>query len=243
MTLTAEAGTVRRPRQESAGPALISSAVATIAPFMLSLLVGLVAAGKVYSSPFASDATLRTYFVDHHTAIAVVAFLQLVSAVGLGLFTCVLWARLRALAAGGPAVYAVAVGGAVAAALLAVNAVIQWVLSHTEVALQQPLVRALNYLFWTLGGPAHTAWLGLLVGGASIAALRFDLLPRWLGIAGLVVAALGELSLLTLLTQSVVAFIPLGRFPAFAWMVTASVLLSRTRARPGLNARFAGELR
>jgi hypothetical protein len=228
------------PAPQRAGRALIGAAVGAVAPFMLSLLVGLVFGGRVYASPFASDDTLHGYFAGHHTLVQVVAFLQFGSAIGLGVLSCLLWSRLRELAPDAAAArHAVAVGGGVAASFLALNALIQWVLSHSEVNAQPALVKALSYLFWTLGGAAHTAWLGLLVGGASLVALRLRLLPHWLAIAGLVVTGLAELSLLTLLTTRVVAFIPLGRFPALLWLVVASVLLSRRTSR---RPRSAGLL-
>ncbi len=217
-----------RPR---GGTALVASAIATIAPFGLSLLVGLAFAGRVYSSPFSADGTLHDYFAGHQAMVQTIAFLQFGSAVGLAVFTCVLWSRLRQLAsAGSAASYVAAAGGLVAAAFLALNALVQWVLTRGEVVAQPALVKALNYFFWILGGPAHTAWLGLLLGGVSLIALRRRLLPRWFSLAGLVVTGLAELSLLAILTKQVVAFIPLGRFPALVWLVAASFLLPAGRA-------------
>jgi hypothetical protein len=215
-----------------AGSALIYAAVGAVAPFMLSLLVGLVVAGRVYASPFASADTLHGYFAEHHTMVQVVAFLQFGSAIGLAVLSCLLWSKLGELApAATGARAAVAVGGGVAASFLALNALIQWVLSHPEVNAQPPLVKALSYLLWTLGGAGHTAWLGLLLAGASLVGLRLRLLPRWLAVAGLVVTGLAELSLLALITTRAVMFIPLGRFPALLWLVVASVLLSRRASR------------
>jgi hypothetical protein len=130
MTTVSQASTVR-PARERAGLSLLGPAVATVASFMLSLLVGLVFAGRVYSSPFSADDTLHGYFAGHHTMVQFVAFLQFGSAVALAVLTCVLWARLRELA---PTVqgatYAAAAGGIVAASFLALSALVQWVLSH-----------------------------------------------------------------------------------------------------------------
>ena len=229
-----------RPAPPRAGRALVYAAVGTVAPFMLSLLVGLLVAGRLYASPFAPAGTLHGYFAGHHTMVQVVAFLQFGSAVGLGVLTGLLWSRLRELAPGGiiaPA--AVAVGGGVAASFLALNALVQWVLSHPEVNAQPALVKALGYLFWTLGGTGHTAWLAVLLAGVGLAALRLRLLPRWLAVAGLVLAGVGGLSLLTLVSTKVVALIPAGRFPALLWLVVVSVLLSR---QPGRRPPPAGRL-
>jgi hypothetical protein len=231
MTTTSHVSTVRTARQP-AGLGLVGSAIGTVAPFLLSLIVGLVSARRGYASPFAADDTLHRYFAEHHTMVQFVAFLQFGSAVGLAVFTCLLWSRLRELAPdASAATAAVAIGGGVASSFLALNALVQWVLTDAEVVAQPALTRALSYLFWTLGGPAHVVWLGLMLAGASLAALGHRLLPRWLGLAGLVVAGLAGLSLLTLLTTGAVAFIPLGRFPALVWFVAASVLISSQAGR------------
>ena len=229
MTTISQAVTVRSAR-EKAGLSLFGAAIASVAPFMLSLLIGLVFTGRAYSSPFSPDRTLHEYFAGDHTTVQFVALLQFGSALGLAVFTCLLRSRLRQLApTASGATSVVSVGGVVASSFLALNALIQWVLSRPEVSAQPALVRALNYLFWSLGGPAHVAWLGLLLAGVSLVGLRLELLPRWFGIAGLVVTGLAELSLLTLLTKGAVAFIPLGRFPALVWLVAASLLLPRNR--------------
>jgi hypothetical protein len=226
--------------RERAGLGLVAWAIGTVASFMLSLLAGLLFAGRVYLSPFAADSALQRYFAEHHTAVQVVAFLQFSSALALAVLTCLLSARLREAAPGQTgATTAVALGGGVAAAFLALNALVQWVLTHPEVAGQPALVRALSFLFWTLGGTGGVAWLGLLLAGASLVALRARLLPRWLGLAGLAVAGISVLSLLTLLTTDVVALIPLGRFPALVWLVAASVLLSRRAGRQGQAGQLA----
>jgi|SRR5215470_8983122 len=220
-------------RRERAGLGLVASAIGTVALFMLSLLVGVLFAGRVYVSPFAASGTLQRYYIEHHTTIQAVAFLQFGSALALAALTCLLFARLRELAPRATgATGAVAVGGGVAAAFLALNALVQWVLSHTEVVVRQPaLVRALSYLFWMLGGAGHTAWLGVLLAGASLVTLRGRLLPRWLSLAGLVVAGIAVLSLLTMLTTGLVALIPLGRFPGLVWLVAASLLISGRAGR------------
>jgi hypothetical protein len=231
MTTLSRAFTVQRPR-ERAGLGLVACAIGTVASFMLSLLVGLLFAGRVYLSPSAADSVLQRYVVENHMTVQVVAFLQFGSALALAALTCLLSSRLREVAPGqAGATTAVALGGGVAAAFLALNALVQWVLSHTQVAAQPALLRALSYLFWMLGGAGHTAWLGLLVAGASLVALRQRLLPRWLGRAGLVVAGISALSLLTMLTTDVVALIPLGRFPALVWLVATSVLVSGRAGR------------
>jgi hypothetical protein len=71
--------------------------------------------------------------------------------------------------------------------------------------------------------------LGLLVAGMAVPALIARLLPRWLAWAGLAVAAVAELSALSLLTPALDVTLPAGRFGGLLWIVAASVLLPRSR--------------
>jgi hypothetical protein len=54
------------------------------------------------------------------------------------------------------------------------------------------------------------------------------LLPRWIVISGLVLAAAGELSWLALLFPQALFLIPLTRFPGFAWLIAAGFALPST---------------
>jgi hypothetical protein len=230
MTTTARPETARPPATRS-GPGLLIPALTTVGLFVASLLVGLVFAGKVYANPFSDGADLQKYFVDHATAIRWVAFLQLGSAITLVEFTAAAWARLREFTpriTDGVAVGTL--GGAIAGAFLALNAFVQWTLTQPEVSGDLTMVRALNYLFFALGGPAHVSALGLLVLGFGVASWVFRIVPRSLGIASIVVAALCELSTITVLTKAASPFIPLGRFTALIWVIVMAVSLRKARA-------------
>jgi hypothetical protein len=205
------------------GPALVSAGL-----FVLSLLIGLVAAGKVYASPFVDDAVSAAFFADHTTAIQWVALTQFGSAIALVVATAAIGSRLRALAPGFPSLTTLAVsGGVVAATLLALNSLVQWALSHPSVTSDPATRRGLHYLFFGLGGFAHVAALGLLVGGVSLVALRTGVLPRWFALVSLVVSVLAVLSPLTFVGESLTLLIPLGRFPTLVWLVAIGFLLPK----------------
>lgn len=213
-------------------PTLVSAGL-----FVLSLLVGLIAAGKVYASPFVADSASAAFFADHPTAIQWVALCQFGSAIALVVATAAIGARLRALAPGFPSLTALAVsGGIVAAALLALNSVVQWALSHPAVTEDPATRRGLHYLFFGLGGFAHVAAVGLLVAGVSLVSLRTGLLPRWFAVASLVVSVFAVLSPLTFVTESVTALIPLGRFPTLVWLVAIGFLLPNDTDRSASSA-------
>jgi hypothetical protein len=79
-----------------------------------------------------------------------------------------------------------------------------------------------------LDGPAYAGSLGLLLAGLSVAGLLTRLLPRWLAWGGLVVAALGELSFLSMLVPIFGMLIPLTRFPGYLWLIITGFVLSTT---------------
>lgn len=230
MTTTSEAVTASSTAQQP-GPALKVPAITTVVLFLLSLVVGLIA-GSLYASPFADAGEIQRYFADNPTVIRFVALLQFGSAIALAVFTAGIWAKLRQLTPTltGPVAVA-AVGGIIASTFLALNTMVQWTLTHSVVTDQLAIVQALNFLFFGLGGPAHVVALGLLVAGVSIAGRRLNVLPRWLGIAGWVIAALAGLSILTVLTQAGTSFIPAGRFLTLIWIVVVAFVLPRSSSR------------
>lgn len=229
MTTTAAPDTAR-PSATRSGGGLLVPACTCVALLVASLIVGLVFTGHLYANPFSEAADVQKYFVDHPTAVRWVAFLQLGSAIALAEFTAAAWARLRDFSPKITDRVAVGtLGGALAAAFLALNSVVQWTLTQPSVSADLPLTRALNFLFFGLGGPAHVAALGLLVLGFGVAGMRLGALPRGLGITGIVICVLCELSTVTLLTEAATAFIPIGRFTALVWLIVAAVMLRRAR--------------
>ena len=66
--------------------------------------------------------------------------------------------------------------------------------------------------------------------GIAVPGLLAGLLPRPLALAGLAVAAVAELSTLTLLVSDAAILLPVARFTALAWLVATGFLLPRTRS-------------
>jgi hypothetical protein len=65
--------------------------------------------------------------------------------------------------------------------------------------------------------------------GVAVPSLILGLVPRPLAWAGLVVAAAGVLSTLTLLTSTVDFTLSVGRFAGLIWLVAASITLPQSR--------------
>jgi hypothetical protein len=56
----------------------------------------------------------------------------------------------------------------------------------------------------------------------------FALLPRWLCLLGIAIGLAGQLSVLSLLFPWAVYFVPLTRFPGFAWLILCGFKLPRS---------------
>jgi hypothetical protein len=63
-----------------------------------------------------------------------------------------------------------------------------------------------------------------------VPALLLRLLPWWLSVLGIALAALGELSALSLIVPPALLLIPLTRLPGFVWLSAAGFKLSPRQA-------------
>lgn len=222
--MTATVSTPATATARPAGPGLIAPAVTTVVLFVASVVASGAFGDGLYSSPFATQPSdIAQTYAAHETLIRVIGLLEFASALALVVFTAAVWTRLR----GSVLTDIAAIGGILAALFMALNALVQWPLSYASVSSSTSVRRALEFLYFGLGGFAHVASLGLLVGGVSLVALR--LLPRWFAIGGLVLAAVSVLSALTFVVEGAAPLLPIGRFLTFVWLIAVSFLL---RKRP-----------
>lgn len=205
----------------------------------LVLLIGSLVAmaalsgGAVIASPFSDTATVAGFFADHALAARFAALLQLGSAVPLGIYAATMYARQQRLGIRVPGPNIGLFGGTAAAILLAVSAIITWTQSQDVVSAQPELTHALAYLGFAAGGFAHVLGLGLLVAGIAVPGLLLRLLPGWFAWVGLILAALAELSFLTMVVEPLQWLIPIGRFGSLIWLVAAGFLLPKSRHSEG----------
>jgi hypothetical protein len=153
------------------------------------------------------------------------------SSVPLVVYTATAAARLRQLGVTAPGTMIALAGGILAAGALAASGLLQWTLSRPAVRDAGPVVRALQDLAFLTGGPTHVVFLGLLIGGIAVPGLVLGLVPRPLAWVGLAVAAVAELSFLTLAWPSLGLLLPLARFPGLLWLVVTGFALPHTRPR------------
>lgn len=225
----------RRTAQGGPHPGVL--AVVFTSLFLGSLVISVVMAhGATFPSPFGPAADIQAYFRHHRDAVQVSAFLQFGAAIPLAVYAATASARLRNLGIRAPGATIALAGGVLSAAFLALSALVGWVLSRPEVAAEPALTRAVQDLAFATGGPGHVVPLGLLVAGIAVPGLPARLLPRWLALTGLVIAAIAELSTLALLVAGAAYLLPVARFTALIWLVAAGFLLPGTRPnRAGTN--------
>ncbi len=72
---------------------------------------------------------------------------------------------------------------------------------------------------YAFGGPGFSVPMGLFVAGVTLPAAFLKLMPNWIIILGLALAAAGELSWLHLVIPNLLFLIPLIRFPGFIWLM------------------------
>jgi hypothetical protein len=204
--------------------------------FTILFLAGLVPVTLIVSdthfpAPFQSPAEIVAYFRENAARVAWCAFFQFGSAIPLGVYVATMTSRLRFLGVRAAGVDIALFGGLAASFMTLVSALGQWTLARPGLADDAPVVQALYFWIFALGGPGYSVPLGLLLAGISVPALIFRLLPKWLAVSGLVLAAVGELSALSLVIPGALFLIPLTRFPGFAWLIAAGFKLPGTLRR------------
>ena len=213
------------------GPSLALLACISVGLFVASLLIGnLMTGGAAFPTPYDPPDVARDYYGPHADVIRVGAFLQLSSAIVLGLFSATVASRLRFLGLNVAGVTIALFGGTAASLLLAVSALVTWVLTQPGMVDDLSTLRALQLFGFAAGGPAHVAMLGLLMAGVSIPAAFVRLMPRWVIWLGVILALVAELSTLSLILPMAAVLIPLARFPAFIWLIAAGFTIPTSRA-------------
>jgi hypothetical protein len=219
-----------RTRRPQDGPPLGVLAVVSTALLVTGIAVSAALGGTV-PSPYAAGGDVRDYFAAQPDAALAAGVLAFASSVPLAIYAATANARLRQLGVTAPGATIALAGGVLAAGALALSGLFLWVLSRPGVAVSTPVVRALHDLAFLTGGVAHVVFLGLLLAGVAVPGLILGLLPRPLAWAGLVVAAVAELSTLSLLVPALSVLLPLARFPGLAWLIAAGFLLPHRRPR------------
>jgi hypothetical protein len=202
--------------------------------------IGLYPVTNFYKSPYwpgpwEPASTIVPYFQLHGQRVLFCIVLQLGAFICFAIYSATVVSRLHFLGARAPGTYIALLGGFVVVADAFVGAMVMWTLLHPGVNEHPPIVLALYYLAYGLGGPGFSVPMGLFLAGVSITAGFMKLLPKWLIVFGVILAVAGELSWLHLVFAKLLFLIPLTRFPGFIWMIATGFLLPKARpAAPSL---------
>ncbi|WP_242894761.1 hypothetical protein [Actinomadura litoris] len=226
MTTTPSPRPTAAARRPQSGPPLLAPVLAFAA-----LTVAYVVASRSTPHPDASGLDVLKYADAHRTTIKVGTFLLFSAAVPLAISSAVLYRRLRALGITAPGSAITLVGGVLATIALTISAMTAWTGGRLPADADSALARALADLSFVSGGPGYAVTFALLIAGVSVPGLLAGLLPRPLAWTGLVLAAVGMLSALTLLASGFSYLLPVVRFGGTVWLVVAAALMPRTRPR------------
>jgi hypothetical protein len=225
----------------SGGPHPGVLATVSLAIFLASLITSAVlTGGQTFVSPFAPEGQVATFFRQNIAAARVGGMLQFGSAVPLGIYAATVYARQLRLGVRVPGPAIGFFGGISAAIFLMFSGSVTWLLSRPEVTMDPTLTHALSFLAFITGGVGFVVGLGLLVAGIAVPSLILRFMPRWLAWTGLVVAALSELSFLSMAVEPLQFLLPIGRFGGLLWLVAAGFLLPRNRAAANQEPRTQG---
>jgi hypothetical protein len=182
-----------------------------------------------WPGPWESAATITTYFQTQGTRVLGCIFLQTGANICLGLFTAVVVSRLHFLGIKAAGTHIALYGGFLTVFNGIVAAFATWAMIHPAVADNPSVLLALYYFAFALGGPGFSIPMGLLMAGVSITSAFRGLIPKWVVVLGLILAAAGELSIFYFLSPKVLFLIPLTRFPGFIWIVAVGFAMPHSR--------------
>jgi hypothetical protein len=185
--------------------------------------------GAHFVTPFAPAEELRAFLALSPTAVRVSNFFLFGSAIPFGIFAVTTVSRLRYLGVRAAGTNIALLGGLVATIALILSGIVGWILSVPEVVASAPIVKAVNFLNFLLGGVTFAVGFGLLAAGVSVTCYFMRLLPRWLVGLGMLMALTGELSSLSLVAYPANFFIPITRYLGFLWMFSVAVTLTKNR--------------
>jgi len=185
--------------------------------------------GMPNPTPYDNLQQLQQYYTQFPDVLRIVSFLQFGASIPLGLFSVVIVSRLLFHEVRVAGVQIALFGGIASAIFLGASGLATWTLSQPGIAADASALRLGQLLAFAAGAFGSVTTLGLLLAGVCVPCLAFRLMPRWLCWFGLLVAAVCEVSALGMLWPKVWFLLPLARFPAFVWLMAASLTMPKTR--------------
>ena len=183
-----------------------------------------------FPGPWEPASVITSYFQSHSINVLICASLQFGAMIPLGIYTATIVSRMRFLGVSAAGPFIALFGGFLTVFDSSVAHLILWTMTRPEIAHNASVLPSLYFLSFAFGGPGFSVPMGLLIAGISVVAAFRRLLPKWIVVFGLLLAAAGELSWLHLLFfPKLLLLIPLTRFPGFIWLIAAGFALPVAR--------------
>ena len=156
---------IMKPTPRFRGPSLLLLAIVHLLIFASGLVAAAVLRhGARFATPFAPAEELRTFLALSPTAVRVSNFFLFGSAIPFGIFAVTTVSRLRFLGVRAAGTNIALLGGLIATIALVLSGCVGWILSAPEVLTSAPIVKAINFLNFLLGGAVFAVGFGLLAG-------------------------------------------------------------------------------
>ncbi len=177
--------------------------------------------------PSADPAGALAVLRDAPLRADVSAVLLVLSAAPFAVWTAAVAHRLWALGArvAGPVIGLA--GGLLASFALVTSGLAAWTAASAAVWGDGTVVWTASTLSFAFGGPGFALGSALLLAGVAVPAGILRLVPRPFAVTGVVLAVLGALAPLGLLTSVLFPLLPIVRFGGLLWFVAAALLLPR----------------
>ncbi|MFB6456742.1 hypothetical protein ACE38W_15830 [Chitinophaga sp. Hz27] len=194
------------------------------------LLLGILTAGKGFPNPFVPLVEAQQRLQTFTAVTRINALMQFGAAVPLGLFTAAVTSRLSFLGVNVTGVSIALFGGIGASLLMMLSSLCTWVLCQAGVIDNLSTMHAVQLLGFATGGVAHVVALGLLMAGIAVPSLFGGYTPKWVAWLGLVLAAIAELSTLSLIFAPLMILLPIARFGSYIWLIATGFTLTKNRS-------------
>lgn len=175
--------------------------------------------------PWSSPQTVSAFLQLRHAAAVFCAFMHFGSMIPLAIFTAAIVSRLEFFGVRAAGTKFALFGGFATAILTMTASMVLWTMTFPGISQDAALTKALQFFNFALGGPGYSVPLALLMAGVSVPLLLRRLVPRWIPVLGLILAACGSLSWFSIEFRQAIFLIPLTRFPGFVWMIAVGFAL------------------
>jgi hypothetical protein len=205
-------------------PPLVLVAVVFVLLCVASLVTNVVlASSALIPSAYPPLDALQNYYTGAPGAVRLSAFFQFGASIPFAVLVGSMVSRVQFHRVTVAGVHIALVGGTAAAFFMGLTALATWALTHPGF---DPAVLRVTHQFAIGCDVAHVAGLGLFVAGICVPSLAFGLLPRWLSLFGLVLAAIAEVSVLTLILPPAAILLPLVHIASWVWLIAAAMTIA-----------------